>query len=134
MTRMIFVNIPVKDLSKSVDFFTKLGFEFNAQFTDDKATAMVINEQASVMLLVEDFYKTFVKKELADTATQNEAILAVSASSREEVDDLVHKALAAGGTASNDPIDEGPMYGWSFQDIDGHLWEVMYMDPAALEQ
>lgn len=134
MSRMIFVNLPVKNLTKSVEFFTELGFEFNKQFTDDKATAMVVSDEAYVMLLVEDFYKTFVKKEITDTATHNEAIVAVSASSRDEVDDLVHKALAAGGTASNDPIDEGPMYGWSFQDIDGHLWEVMYMDPAALGQ
>lgn len=134
MARMIFVNLPVKDLSKSIEFFTKLGFEFNAQFTDEKATAMVVSEQASVMLLTEDFYKSFTQKELVDTATHNEVIVAVSADSRQEVDDLVHKALAAGGTPSGAPIDDGPMYGWSFQDIDGHLWEVMYMDPAALEQ
>lgn len=132
MSRKIFVNLPVKDLTKSVDFFSRLGFEFNPQFTDANATAMIISEEAFVMLLVEDFYKSFINKQIADTATHSETILAISADSRDEVDDLVNKALAAGGTRANDPMDEGPMYGWSFQDPDGHLWEVMYMDPSAL--
>ncbi len=134
MSRKIFVNLPVKDLTKSVDFFTRLGFEFNPQFTDENATAMIISEEAFVMLLVEDFYKTFTKKQIVDATTHSEAILCISADSRDEVDDLVNKALAAGGQRANDPMDEGPMYGWSFQDIDGHLWEVMYMDPSALQQ
>ncbi|MPZ67277.1 MAG: glyoxalase/bleomycin resistance/extradiol dioxygenase family protein [Pseudonocardiaceae bacterium] len=134
MSRKIFVNLPVKNLTKSVDFFSRLGFEFNPQFTDENATAMIISEEAFVMLLVEDFYKSFTTKQIADTATHSEAILAISADSRDEVDDLVNKALAAGGQPANDPMDEGPMYGWSFHDLDGHLWEVMYMDPSALEQ
>ncbi|MGH3496765.1 MAG: VOC family protein [Nocardioidaceae bacterium] len=132
MARKIFVNLPVKDLARSVAFFTELGFEFNPQFTDDKATAMIVSDDAFVMLLVEDFYKTFTKKQVVDPTTHNEAIVALSADSREEVDDLVTKALAAGGQRSNDPIEDGPMYGASFQDVDGHLWEVIYMDPAAL--
>jgi uncharacterized protein len=130
----IFVNLPVKDLNKSIAFFTELGFDFNAQFTDDKATCMVINDNIFVMLLVESFFKTFIKKDIADASATTEVILALSAKSRGEVDELVHKALAAGGTASNDPIDHGFMYSWSFQDIDGHLWELVYMDESAVQQ
>lgn len=130
----IFVNLPVMDLDKSIAFFTKLGFEFNPQFTDENATCMIVNENAYVMLLVEDFFKSFTKKQISDATTQTEAILALSADSRPAVDDIVNRALDAGGSPANDPMDEGPMYGWSFQDPDGHLWEVMYMDPSALEQ
>ena len=133
MSKLIFVNLPVKDLPKSVDFFTALGFEFNPDFTDDNATAMIINEQAFVMLLVEDFFRGFTKKDLADTSRHTEAIMALSADSRQEVDDLVDKALAAGGRPSNETMDQGGMYGRSFQDLDGHLWEVMYMDPSAMQ-
>ncbi|MDQ4008085.1 MAG: VOC family protein [Actinomycetota bacterium] len=132
MSRQIFVNLPVKDLQKSIDFFTGLGFEFNPQFTDDKATCMVIGNGSYVMLLAEDFFRSFTRKDVCNTMTHTEAILAISAESRESVDDLVNQALAAGGQPSSDPIDDGPMYGWSFQDLDGHLWEVIYMDPAAL--
>lgn len=133
-SRKIFVNLPVSDLSKSVDFFTQLGFEFNPQFTDENATCMIISDEAFVMLLVEDFFKTFTKKQLCDSTTHAEAIVALSAESREQVDDLVNKALAAGGQPANDPMDQGFMYGWSFQDIDGHQWEVFYMDPSAVGQ
>lgn len=129
----IFVNLPVKDLDKSIAFFTELGFEFDPRFTDQNATAMIINDQAAVMLLVEDFFKGFTKKDICDAATRTEAILALSAESRQGVDDLVNKALQAGGSRATEPMSEGPMYGWSFQDLDGHLWEVMYMDPSALE-
>lgn len=131
---MIFVNLPVKDLNASVAFFTKLGFEFDPQFTDENATCMIVNEHAFVMLLVEGFFKTFTNKDVCDAATRTEAILALSADSREAVDDLVDKALAAGGSAASEPMDEGLMYGRSFQDLDGHLWEVIYMDPSVLEQ
>lgn len=134
MSRMIFVNLPVKDLGKSVDFFTKLGFAFNPQFTDESATAMVISEQAVVMLLVEDRFKDFTKKQISDATTHTEAILAVSADSREEVDNLVKQALAAGGKPSNDPQDLGFMYQWSFQDLDCHLWEVIWMDANAIQR
>jgi uncharacterized protein len=134
LPRKIFVNLPVKDLTKSVDFFTQLGFEFDPQFTDENATCMIISDEAFVMLLVEDFFKTFTKKEVADATTHTEAILALSTESREQVDEVVNKALAAGGQPSNDPMDQGFMYAWSFQDLDGHLWEVLYMDPSAVEQ
>ena len=130
MSRMIFVNLPVADLSASVDFFTRLGFEFNREFSDENATCMVLNEQACVMLLVRPFFATFTRKDVADAST-TEAILAVSAESREEVDALVDKALSLGGTAANEPSDDGYMYGRSFHDLDGHAWEVMWMDPRA---
>ncbi|MGI8577404.1 MAG: VOC family protein [Nocardioidaceae bacterium] len=134
MSRHIFVNLPVKDLQQSIDFFTKLGFEFNAQFTDENASCMVISENSYVMLLVEDFFKTFTKKHLCDATTHTEAIVALSADSRQAVDDLVGQALDAGGRPSGDKMGQGPMYGWSFQDLDGHLWEIIYMDPAVIEQ
>lgn len=133
MSRSIFVNLPVSDLDRSVEFFTQLGFSFNAQFTDENATCMVVNEQAYVMLLVTDRFKAFTTKDIGDATSHTEVILAVSADSKQAVEDLVDKALAAGGTRSNDPIDEGNMYGWSFQDPDGHLWEVIWMDPAAIQ-
>ncbi|MEJ8547001.1 VOC family protein [Brevibacillus borstelensis] len=123
-----FVNLPVKDLNKSIDFFSKIGFEFNPQFTDEKATCMIINDSTFVMLLVESFFQTFTKKELADATKTTEVIMALSAQSREQVDEIVNKALEAGGKAANDRFDHGFMYGWSFQDLDGHLWEVMYME------
>ena len=131
MATKIFVNLPVKDLHKSIDFFTKLGFSFNPQFTDENATCMIIGEDIFVMLLVENFFKSFTKKEIADTSRSTEAILALSADSRQKVDELVDNAFAAGAKESNFTIDQGFMYGRSFQDLDGHLWEVMWMDPNA---
>jgi predicted lactoylglutathione lyase len=128
----IYVNLPVKDLNKSVEFFTKVGFEFNPQFTDENATCMVVGENIFVMLLVEEFFKTFTKKDIADATKSTEVIVAISADSKEMVDEIVHRALAAGGKPSNEPVDHGFMYGWSFQDIDGHLWELMYMDESAV--
>ncbi|MGZ4442352.1 MAG: VOC family protein [Nocardioidaceae bacterium] len=131
MSRTTFVNLPVKDLAATVAFWTGLGFEFNPAFTDDRAACMVISDEAYVMLLVEDFYRTFTTKDVVDADSGNEVILCLSADSRAEVDDLVRRALAGGGKPSNDPLQDGPMYGWSFQDVDGHLWELMYLDPAA---
>jgi uncharacterized protein len=132
-TRMIFPNIAVKDLDRSVGFFTKLGFTFNPQFTDETATAMVVNEGAVVMLLLEDRFKDFITKPLVDPNVQTEAILAISAESREEVDELADTALAEGGAPAKEPMDMGFMYGRSFRDPDGHHWEVFWMDPSALE-
>lgn len=132
--RQLYLNLPVKDLNKSVEFFTQIGFEFNQQFTDENATCMVINENTFVMLLVEDFFKTFTKKDISDAEKSPEVIVALSADSREQVDEIVNKALAAGGKHSNEPIDHGFMYGWSFQDLDGHLWELTYMDESAFGQ
>ncbi|WP_159881477.1 VOC family protein [Paenibacillus puerhi] len=133
-SKHIFVNLPVKDLNKSVAFFKELGFEFNPQFTDENATCMIIGEHIYAMLLVESFFKTFTQKEIADTVTTTEVILGLSAESREKVDEFVNKALAAGGKPYNDKIDHGFMYSWSFQDIDGHLWEIVYMDESNVNQ
>jgi predicted lactoylglutathione lyase len=124
----------VKDLGRSVAFFTGLGFTFDERFTDETATAMVVNEQAVVMLLTEPKFKDFTKKELVDSRTHTETILALSADSREDVDAFADKALASGGSPANDPMELGFMYGRSFQDPDGHQWEIFWMDPAALEQ
>ncbi len=134
MARMIFPNLAVEDLDRSVEFFTTLGFTFNPQFTDETATAMVVNDGAVVMLMVKERFADFTSKELVDPRTHTEAILALSAESREDVDDLADKALAAGGSPANDPMEMGFMYGRSFQDPDGHLWEILWMDPSALEQ
>jgi predicted lactoylglutathione lyase len=134
MATQIFVNLPVKDLNKSVAFFTKLGFTFNPQFTDEKATCMIVGENIFVMLLVEDFFKTFIKKQIADASKSAEVIIALSADSKEKVDELVNKAVAAGATTPNEKQDQGFMYGWGFQDLDGHLWETMYMEPDSINQ
>ncbi|MFC4560368.1 VOC family protein [Nocardiopsis mangrovi] len=133
MTTKIFVNLPVKDLKTSVDFFTELGFSFNPQFTDENATCMIISDEGFVMLLVRDFFSTFTPKPVADPATHTGSIIALSADSRSEVDALADKALAAGGSFARDPQDHGFMYARSFQDPDGHIWEVMWMDPAAVQ-
>jgi uncharacterized protein len=133
-SRMLFPNLAVKDLDRSVAFFTGLGFTFDERFTDDTATAMVVNEQATVMLLTEAKFREFTKKDLADPAKQTETIIAVSADSREDVDAFADKALATGGSPANEPMDMDFMYARSFQDPDGHQWEIVWMNPAALEQ
>ncbi|MFD7066719.1 VOC family protein [Streptomyces sp. NPDC059913] len=133
MPQMIFVNLPVKDLERSKDFFGKLGYFSNPQFTDDTTACVVISETIFVMLLTEERFRQFTKKEIADPATSTGAILALSAESRQKVDELADAALAAGGSPANDPMDYGTMYGRSFQDPDGHIWEVMWMDPAVVE-
>ena len=130
--RKLFVNLAVRDLQRSVDFFTALGFTFNPQFTDASATCMIVSDEAFVMLLVEPRFKDFTTKQLCDTRTHVEGLFCLSASSRAEVDELVHKALAAGGAGAMPPQDHGFMYGWSFLDPDGHHWEVMWMDPSAI--
>lgn len=134
MARSIFVNLPVKNLSKTVEFFTKVGFSFNPQFTDENATCMVVGETIFVMLLVEKFFKTFISKEICDTSRDAEAIIALSLESREKVDQLMSKAIGAGGTEPRKAQDQGWMYGRNFQDIDGHLWEVFWMDESAIKK
>lgn len=129
--RKIYVNLPVKDLKASIAFFTGLGFEFDPRFTNEDATAMMIGDGNAVMLLNEEFFKTFTKKPIADAAATTEAIISISADSREAVDEMVRKAFQAGGKESLEPIEMPGMYGWSFQDLDGHIWEVLYMDKSA---
>ena len=134
MITNIFVNLPVKDLNKTVEFFTKLGFTFNPQFTDENATCMIVGKDIFVMLLVEKFFKIFTKKEISDTTKNTEAIVALSAQSREEVDQMMENVLDAGGREVRDPQDHGWMYGRSFEDINGHLWEIFYMDESAMKK
>jgi predicted lactoylglutathione lyase len=134
MSTKIFVNLPVRDLGKSMEFFTKLGYSFDQQFSDENAGCLVISDDIYAMLLVEPFFKSFTKKDIVDATTSTEAILCLGVESRQRVDELVDKALAAGGLPSNDTMDQGFMYGRSFQDLDGHLWEVMYMDAAAVPE
>ncbi|AOZ93899.1 VOC family protein [Paenibacillus crassostreae] len=129
-----FINLPVKDLKKTMDFFTKVGFEFNMQFTDDNATSMVINDSTYAMMLVEPFFQSFTKKELVDATKYTEMLIALAVDSRAQVDEIVNKALAAGGTPSNDQQDLGYMYSWSFQDINGHIWEVFHMEDPETHQ
>jgi predicted lactoylglutathione lyase len=133
VTTKIFVNLPAKDLNKTIEFFTKLGFKFNPQFTDENATCMIVGEDIFVMLLVEKFFKTFTKKEICDTSKNTEVIVALSVEGREKVDKMINKAIEAGGRESREPQDHGWMYGRSFEDINGHLWEIIYMDENALK-
>jgi len=128
MTKQIFVNLPVKDLNKTIKFFSKIGFKFNPQFTDENATCMIIGENIFAMLLVEKFFKTFIKKEIADTTKSTEVLLGISVDSKKEVDEMVQKAVKAGGKEPREAQDHGWMYGRSFEDLDGHIWEVFHMD------
>ena len=131
--RQIFVNLAVRDLKKSMDFFSTLGFGFNPQFTDEKAACMIVNDEAFVMLLTEPFFRTFTKRTPCDTSRHTEGLFALSCESRAEVDELVRKAVSGGGSHAMDPMDRGFMYGWSFYDPDGHHWEVLWMDPKAIQ-
>ncbi len=130
MNRQIYVNLPVKDLDKSKAFFTALGFTFNPQFTNEHGACMVVSDTIYVMLLVEPFFKTFTKKAVADATKTTEVLVCLSVESRARVDELVARALAAGGAAPNPKQDQGFMYGHGFEDLDGHLWELVYMDPT----
>jgi uncharacterized protein len=132
--RKIFVNLPVKDLKKSMAFFGKLGFTFNKQFTDETAACMVVSGDIYAMLLTHNKFKTFTPKQICDATKSTEVLVCLSASSREEVNELVRKAIAAGGTTYNEPQDYGFMYGHGFQDLDGHIWELAFMEPSAIKE
>ena len=134
MATKIFVNLPVKDLKKSIEFFAKLGFTFNAQFTDETATCMIVSEDIYVMLLTHAKFKTFTPKTICDATKSTEVLVCLSWESRKKVDELVRKAVAAGGTTYNEPQDHGFMYQHGFQDLDGHIWELIYMEPSAIKQ
>ncbi len=133
MATKIFVNLPVKDLNGSIAFFTKLGYSFNQQFTDETATCMVISEDIYAMLLTHEKFKMFTPKEICDATKSSEVLIALSCESREQVDELVAKAVAAGGSTYSKPQDHGFMYAHGYQDLDGHIWEVMWMDPSAVQ-
>jgi len=128
MVKNLFVNLPIKNLGKTVHFFTQLGFTFNPQFSDESSTCMIISESIFAMLLEEDKFKTFTTKGICDAGRQTEVLLALQVQSREEVDAMVSKALEEGGSAHMPTQDHGFMYTRSFQDLDGHVWEVFYME------
>lgn len=130
---MTFINLPVKDLNKAKGFFSNLGFTFNAQFTNETAACMVINEQTFAMLLTETRFKDFTNKDIVDASKNVEVLIGISANSRDQVDDIVNKAFDAGASFASDPKDYGFMYQKSFMDLDGHVWEAIYMDPEAVQ-
>ncbi|MCP3135805.1 VOC family protein [Pyxidicoccus xibeiensis] len=134
MGTKIFVNLPVQSLKRSTEFFGKLGYTFNPKFTDENATCMVISEDIYAMLLVKPFFKGFIgKKEIADSTTTTEALIALSVDSRAAVDEYMKKVLEGGGTETKEPSDLGFMYQRSFADLDGHQWEIFWMDPKAAQ-
>ncbi len=134
MARQIFVNLPVQDLTKAKNFFASLGFTFNSQFTDETAACMVISEDIYAMLLTHAKFKEFTPNPICDANKSTEALVCLSCESRTAVDDTVRQAVAAGGKTYNQPQDHGFMYGHGFQDLDGHIWELIYMEPSGLEQ
>ena len=134
MATKIFVNLPVKNLKKSMEFFGRLGFAFNPQFTDETAACMIVAEDIFVMLLTEEKFKAFTPKAICDATKSTEVLVCLSSESREKVDEMIRNAVAAGGTTHKKPQDHGFMYGHGFQDLDGHIWELVYMDPGAVKQ
>ena len=134
MATQIFVNLPVKDLQRSVAFFTALGYDFDLNFTNENATCMIVDENIFVMLLVEPFFQTFIKKEICDARKSTEVLVCLSCESRAKVDELVAKAIAAGGTIPRETQDLGFMYNCAFEDLDGHIWELVYMEPTVVGQ
>ncbi|MEU0598781.1 VOC family protein [Streptomyces sp. NPDC006393] len=131
--QMIFVNLATDDVAASRKFFTELGYTINPQFSTDDCSCVVISDTIIAMLLSKQRYADFTKKEIADARKTSEVLICLSAESREKVDELVDKAVAAGGTVSGETQDHGYMYGRAFDDLDGHTWEVMWMDPAAVQ-
>lgn len=131
MSTKIFVNLPVKDLPKSMDFFKALGFEFNPQFTDETGACMIISGDIFTMLLTHEKFKMFTPGEICDAKKSTEVLVCLSRESREDVDDMVRRAVAAGGSTYNEPQDHGFMYGHGFQDLDGHIWELVYMEQTS---
>jgi predicted lactoylglutathione lyase len=127
MHSQIFVNLPVKDLKRSVDFFTRLGYTFNPQFTNENATCMILGDNLFVMLLVEKFFGGFTDKAITDTSKSTEVLTCVSCDSREQVDSLVAKARSAGGKVPRPAQDHGFMYSHGYEDVDGHTWELVHM-------
>ena len=131
--RKIFINLAVRDLTRAKEFFSALGFDFNPKFTDEKGACVPLSDDGFVMLLSDPFFRTFTKRAICDARTHTEALVAVSCGSRAEVEELVRKAIEAGGTHAMEAQDHGFMFGWSFYDLDGHHWEPFWMDPKAAE-
>ncbi|WP_339687932.1 VOC family protein [Gimesia maris] len=133
MSKKVFINLPVKDLQKSMTFYKALGYSINEKWTDETAASVVISEEIYAMLLTYPKFKMFTPKEICDATKSTEVLVALSCENRDQVDELVKKAVAAGGSTYNEPQDHGFMYAHGFQDPDGHIWEVFYMDPSAAE-
>lgn len=134
MAQQIFVNLPVKDLNKSMEFFRGLGFGFNPQFTDKTAACMIVSDDIFIMLLTHPKFKAFTPKEICDAKKATEVLVCLSAESRGKVDEMVRNAVAGGGKTYSQAQDHGFMYGHGFQDLDGHIWELIYMDPSAIKK
>jgi predicted lactoylglutathione lyase len=134
MATQIFLNLAVKDLNRSVDFFTKLGYTFNPKFTNEKATCMIVSDTIYIMLLTEPFFQTFTKKQIIDAHNAVGCFICLSADSKDAVNEMVEKAVAAGATIPNPATDYGFMYQRSFEDLDGHNWEFMWMDPNGMPE
>lgn len=131
MNKLIFVNLPVKNLPRSRTFFEGMGYHFNPQFSNDQGACLVISDTIHAMLLTEPFFQTFIKKPISDAKKSTEVLICLSCESKAEVDQLVAKAVAGGGTTPNAVQDHGFMYSHGFEDLDGHTWELVYMDPNA---
>lgn len=135
MPQKIFVNLPVKDLKRSVDFFRQLGFSFEPKFTNDDAACMIINDGSIyAMLLTEPFFRNFTKKKISDATETTEVLLALEIESKDKVNEMVQKAVAAGGSTYADPVEQDWMYQHSFADPDGHQWELAYMDESKMPE
>lgn len=134
MSRMLFVNLPIANLKKSVEFFTGIGFTFNPQFTSEDTTCMIINEQAFVMLLEKKRFSDFVTKPISDATKQTECLMAISCDSRAAVEEMMKKVISLGGKAHKPPQDMGFMYSHSFEDLDGHVWEPLWMNPDHVQK
>lgn len=132
MATKVFINLPVRNLDASMGFFKDLGFSFNPQFTDEKAACMVISENIFVMLLTDSYFQTFTRKTICDASKATEVLIALDTQSKEEVQQMVNKAQALGGHIYAEPQDHGWMYQHSFADLDGHQWEIVYMDASQL--
>lgn len=134
MATQVFINLPVKDLQASIAFFTKLGYSFNPQFTDENATCMIISDTIYAMLITHNRFKDFTKKAIADASKTTEVLIALSAESKENVHEWADKAIAAGGREANEPQDHGFMISRSVEDLDGHIWEMVWMNPDFIQK
>lgn len=132
MNTKIFLNLPVKDLNKSISFFKQLGFSFDSKFTNEKGACLIIGENIFAMLLVEEFFKTFTQKQICDTTTSTEMIAAISVESRDKVDEIITAVIKAGGKVHNEAKDYGWMYQRDFFDLDEHHWEIFCMDESQI--
>jgi predicted lactoylglutathione lyase len=132
MPTKIYVNLPVKDLPRSTEFFSKLGFSFDERFSNDQAGCLIISDDIYAMLITEPFFRSFTTKELADASKTTEAIVALEVGTKQQVDEMAARALESGGSPASEPMEQDGMYERSFADPDGHLWEVFHMEPAAV--